>query len=308
MTEARALTPAQTETLDLIRPPVESRPTYRSTLRMDLRNRLESELVDAADRLEDQLWVAKRALQSVHGCERHHEAEQDRPFAYSEPTARGQIFHKSIELSVHLGGRRDPLQLVDEAVSTLQAKEDLLADYLRTASETTRAEIRSEVGALVTSFLETFPPLRTAWRPTTEARRRVPLCSDQIMLHGRLDLTLGMPNDTTAGRVIVELKTGSPAAGHRDDLRYYALLETLVTGVPPLLLVTFYVDAGRAEIEQVDENLLEAATRRTIDGILRLVDLRSGLVDPRRVAGPACRWCPVSDDCDPGQEFLHDER
>ena len=127
------------------------------------------------------------------------------------------------------------------------------------------------------------------------------------MLHGRLDLTLGGPSDTTAGRVILELKTGRPTAQHLDDLRFYALLETLVTGVPPLLLASFYVDEGRVHTERVDEPLLEAAMRRTIDGIRRLVDLRQGHATARRVPGPPYRWCPISDDCEPGAQWLGEQ-
>lgn len=300
------MTPAQLETLEKIRPSGEDRPSYRSTLRLDLRNRLESGLVDTAEGLDDSLWVSKRALQSVHGCEALHEAEQDRPFAYSAPTARGQVFHKAVELSVHLGGKRAPLELVDEALASLEASETRLADFLQTAGEVTRAEIRGEVGSLVTAFLETFPPLRMAWRPTTEAPKRAPLCSDQIMLHGRCDLTLGAPNDTTAGRVIIELKTGRGNAAHRDDLRFYALLETLVTGVPPLMIASFYVDAGVIQTEMVSEETLEVAVRRTIAGVQRLGQLRQGAV-PRKVPGHPCKWCPISDSCEPGKLWLEEE-
>ena len=305
--DAPALTPAQLETLEQIRPPAEDRPTYRSTLRLELLDRLERELVDVADQLNDPLWVSKRALQAVHGCEAAHEAEQGMPFDYTVPTARGQVFHKAVELSVHLGTRRQPLELVDEAVASLMSKENKLADFLQTTGEVARAELRSDIGALVTTFLDTFPPLRPAWRPTTEAARRAGLHRDVIMLYGRLDLTLGGPSDTTAGRVIVELKTGRPATQHHDDLRFYALLESLVTGVPPLMLATFYVDAGRVQTEMVDEQLLETAMRRTIDGATRLAELRAGDVEARRVPGPPCRWCSISADCEPGSQWLEEQ-
>lgn len=301
------LTPSQEDTLAQIRPPAEDRPTYRSTLRLDLLHRLEGELVEVADQLDEPLWVSKRALQAVHGCEAAHEAEQAQPFDYTVPTARGQVFHKAVELSVHLGAKRQPLELVDEAVASLMAKENKLADFLQTTGEVALAELRSECGALITTFLETFPPLRAAWRPTTEASRRVGLHRDQIMLFGRLDLTLGGPVDTTAGRVIIELKTGRPSSQHHDDLRFYGLLETLVIGVPPLMLATFYVDAGRVQTELVDESLLETAVRRTVDGVRRLADLRAGDVEARRVPGPPCRWCSISTDCVPGSRWLEEQ-
>ena len=56
-----------------------------------------------------------------------------------------------------------------------------------------RAVVRAAVrrGSQVTGFLETFPRLVPAWKPTTEARRRIELCAGDITLHGRFDLTLG---------------------------------------------------------------------------------------------------------------------
>ena len=123
----------------------------------------------------------------------------------------------------------------------------------------------------------------------------------------RFDLTLGGPVDTTAGRVILELKTGRASSQHQDDLRFYALLETLVTGVPPLLVATFYVDAGRVHTEDVNELMLEAAVRRTIDGVKRLAALRNGDVEARRVPGPPCRWCGISGDCEPGLQWMQEQ-
>lgn len=301
------LTPAQQETLDALRPPPEDRPSYRSTLRMDLRHRIEGELATVADHLDDPLWVNKRSLAAVHGCEARLRAEEERPFEYSVATARGQVFHKAVELSVHLADRRQPLELVDEAIASLQARDSRLAEFLQGLTEVETAELRGEVGARITGFLETFPRLRLAWRPTTEATRRVEMCADAITLHGRFDLTLGSPTDTTAGRVIVELKTGSTTGGHRDDLRFYALLETLFTGVPPLLLATFYVDAGHVETERVDEDLLESAVRRTTSGVTRLADLREPDTAPRVVPGPPCRWCPLRGTCEPGRLWLEED-
>ena len=108
----------------------------------------------------------------------------------------------------------------------------------------------------------------------------------------------------TAGRVLVELKTGRAVPHHLDDLRFYALLETLVVGVPPSLLASFYVDAGRVQIEAVDEDLLASSLKRTSNSLIRLMELRLKRTQPERRPSAACRWCPEAADCKNGQQWL----
>ena len=84
-------------------------------------------------------------------------------------------------------------------------------------------------------FLECFPPLEARWRPVTESRLRADLCDDRIVLSGKVDLTVGRADGLRAGKVLLDLKTGGFAPAHREDLRFYALLETLRTrhAAPP---------------------------------------------------------------------------
>lgn len=262
--------------------------------------------MNVADALSDMMFISKRHLAAIHGCEARHLAEEATPFVWSVPLARGSVSHKAIELSMHLPGARDPGHLVDESVSILIDRGTSVGDFLAGCGETMRAELRSECSSLVGSFLDTFPTLQKSWRPATEVSKRVELCGDKITLSGKFDLTIGGPSDTTAGRVIIDMKTGGFAPEHREDLRFYALIETLVHGVPPLMVATHYVESGRLHEEAINESTLDAAVRRTVDGIVRLNDLKAGEVEPTRKPGPACRWCDVSDDCVPGSAWLED--
>ena len=62
-------------------------------------------------------------------------------------------------------------------------------------------------------------------------------------------------------RVIVDFKSGGHSPVHRDDLRFYALIETLVHDVPPRRLVTYYLDDAECEVEEVTIGVLRAALR-----------------------------------------------
>ena len=77
-----------------------------------------------------------------------------------------------------------------------------------------------------------------------------------------------------------------PAGYHRDDLRFYALIETVRMGVPPRALATYYLDAARVEVEEVTPAVLDAALARTIDGTRKLIEVlraqRAAMVSPGR--------------------------
>src|SRR5690606_30420226 len=141
--------------------------------------------------------------------------------------------HKAIELMVNWRGEATPLDLVDEALASLERKENGLPVWLASCSELDRAELRSEVNERVAKFVETFPPLNKRWVPVTETGLRVELAGGRVVLQGRIDLTLGQPRGTTASKVLIDLKTGGFAPSHLDDLRFYALLDTLRLGTPP---------------------------------------------------------------------------
>lgn len=145
-------------------------------------------------------------------------------------------------------------------------------------------------------------------RPATEVRMRADLCGGRIVLNGRIDLSLGQAigSGTQARKVVVDFKTGNAAPTHREDLRFYALVETLRIGVPPRLLVSAYLDSGHNDVEAVTVDLLHSAAARTADGIKRYAELRTGHREPQYRASFACRWCPLLDGCETGRAFLTD--
>lgn len=305
---APARNPAQQEVLDALGARPHERPAFDPRLRDELRAELEERLAPMVDRLPagETLWVSKHLLASVHGCEGLFLARDAEDFAWTPATARGVVAHKAIELSVGWRGDPAPGDLVDEAIARLIASTDNVAGYLEGIGEGERAELRSDAVERTTMFLECFPPLEARWRPVTESRLRASLCGDRVVLAGKVDLTVGRPEGTRAGKVLLDLKTGSFAPAHRDDLRFYALVETLRLGVPPRLLATYYLDAGRLQDEAVSEDLLRAALERLIRGVELAVALRHEDRDPVLRPGAPCRWCPRQTTCEVGARWLED--
>jgi hypothetical protein len=298
-----ALTPAQARALALLRRPPDPPPPV-GDLAERLRAELEEELAPLADAVgrERPVKLSKHVLAGLHGCESSWWASRN-DFRWSVQTARGTVTHKAIELSLHWRGEPVPGDLVDEAIARLVDAEHAVAPFLAGLPEGTRAELVAACVDLVAKFQECFPPLRPTFRPVCESRVTQPLCDERVLLTGVVDLTLGTPAGDRPGKVIVDFKTGNVTTTHREDLRFYALVETLRLGVPPRLVATLELDAGRVHHEEVTEGVLLAATRRVIDAAHRLAALVGG-EEPARRPGPRCRWCAVASACEDGQAWL----
>ncbi len=109
------------------------------------------------------MWVDKRALAGVHGCERRFDAERAQGFpGWSTALARGTIVHRAIQLAPFLTTPAPPLEVVDLAIERIIEEGDdrSPAQWLRGATGAEVAELRADATEVVTKFEETFPPLR----------------------------------------------------------------------------------------------------------------------------------------------------
>ena len=299
------LSPVQQRTLDVLRrsgDPVVFDPTFVEELRTEMLAALDH----FATRLEadDEVWVSKHRIASVLECEEHHLLPDE--FEWTTANAKGTIAHRGIELLLSWPRRLgDPscIDLVDEAMARLADENRGIGQWIDTLSPADEADVRGQTVVRVTQFIENFPPLSTKWAPVTEASVRWPN-TGPITLSGKVDLLFGRPSGRESRKVIIDLKTGRPNARHRQDLAFYALLETLVREVPPRKVATFYLDSAEAHADDVSERMLESAMRRTLDGLHRIIELETEGRPPTRRPGVSCRWCPINDSCDDGREFL----
>lgn len=302
---ADGLTPIQRRTLDTLRRsdrPIVFDETFVAGLRSDA-----AAAVDAfGARLGDNvLFVNKRSVAGVLDCEAHHMAPDH--FAWSPARARGQVAHKAIQLLLNWRGEPVPADLVDEAIARLAETETGLGDWLAGLGPADEADLRGQAVERVTKFLECFPPLDRRWHPMTEASALWPL-DGPIVMRAKVDLMIGRPSGPESRKVIVDLKAGRIVAQHREDLRFYALVETLCRDVPPRMLATLSLDSGRAATEEVTEGVLRSALRRVLDAIDRMVQLVAEGRPPTRSPGTSCRWCPLADGCAEGTAWLAGER
>ena len=264
----------------------------------ELREELHDGLADLAAELpaDQTVFVSKHALATIHGCEQQYVTGSG-DFEWSVAAARGIVAHKAIEVLVHHRLEAFPSALVDEAIARLVNDErSSIGGFLAGVSEFELAELRAAAVSKVSAFQECFPPLKPQWYPVVESRSRIDLFHGRVALSGKTDLTLGrVPN-----KVIIDLKTGWVSASHREDLRFYALIEALKLGTPPRKLASYYLDSAGTHPEDVTESALHAANRRTIDGTRRIIEVGKLGEEAVRRAGPQCRWCPEQKTCAEG--------
>lgn len=300
---APTLRPAQQRVIELLGKHVDDEVDLGPDLAEALRAELEERLADAASLVPagETLWVGKTPLATYSACPGHWRAQVDAPFSWSVPSVRGTVSHKAIELSVNWRGEVEPGRVVDAAISRMLDDGTSAGRFLRTLSTVDLAELRSSAVDLVTAFEECFPPLKPRWRPVVDGRSRAELCDGRIVLVGRPDLTLGQA--LRSGKVIIDLKTGNRQLHHVDDLRFYALIDTLRVGLPPRRLATVYLDAGQPVVEPVTGAVLEAATERVARTATAMAETRWGTMPTELRAGYHCTWCPARDTCVSGLEW-----
>ena len=297
--DGAVLTPVQRKMLDELIEPDGPRPAFDADLPLRLIDRLEAGIAPLVDDMgPGAMAVNKNALARVHQCERFFVVENEARFEWSVPAARGTIAHRAIGLSLTM---RDaaPLDLVDEAMARIADDGDDWTPrrFLRSASPGEIADLRADAGDLVTKFQECCPPLLPRWRPRLESPLRVDLCAERVVLRAKVDLALHRASGHEAHTVLVDFKSGRPHAGHLDDLRFYALVETIRLGVPPFRIAAYYLDAARWQHEDVTEELLEVASHRVVAGVTKLAELRYGGREPAFTPCGACGFCRVRDDC-----------
>ena len=298
---ATELTPLQNRTLGLLRrspDPIVFDTAFVASLRTDV----EEAFAEFAERIDDEtIFISKHRMSSVLGCEVQHLADDD--FSWSPAIAGGQVAHRAIQLMTNWRGDPVPADVVEEAIVRLADDDTSLGDWIERLPEADLADLRGFAVDKLIKFQECFPPLDRRAAPTVESGVRWPV-DGPIVLSGKVDLIIGRPAGAESRKVIIDLKTGRAVPKHREDLRFYALVETLRTQVPPRKLASFYLDAGEPVVEDVTEATLRTAVRRMLDAVHAEIELKIEGREPVKRPGVSCRWCPLADGCDEGTAYL----
>ena len=216
------LNAAQQEVIDRLgRPPSEC-PSFDPDLATRLRDELENRLAGVVEKVDPvaPLFIGKRVLAGVFGCEASFLHDEEQLFAWNPPMATGAVAHKAIELGINWRSPDPaPAELVDAALDSLTRGDSGLADWLyrlRRRRAGRPAQPRRQPGVQ--------PSGRAGHRCYPSGARRpshVAAWSCAAVGSNSTASTtsrLGRADGQRAGKVIVDLKTGRRHLHqHRED-------------------------------------------------------------------------------------------
>jgi hypothetical protein len=265
------------------------------SLRSRLLARLEKGVRDGGIRPGDRtLWLGKHRLEDARRCEGLFDAVlrgEGPPFEHSDRTAAGALFHAAIEVDVATERSFDPRSVSERAASNRSQADPSFGRFWFRLDPFGRAALIAEAGRRLGLFRDSFPPLPRRWAPQSELPIRVRLAEGAVVLSGTPDLQLGRVR-----RLAIDFKSGGAWPEHPEDMRFYALLLVLRTGVAPYRVATFFLDSGEWQSEDVTERTLERAADRVIGAARVAVEVRRRR-QPDLSPGVHCGWCPRAARC-----------
>ncbi|MGA3149518.1 MAG: hypothetical protein ABSF33_18900 [Acidimicrobiales bacterium] len=215
---------------------------------------------------ESPLVVTKDRLTRALSSEAH---QRDVEFGHRPPTvpmACGAMVDVLFRQLVTVGSIGDPMTDALAALSIDDRQRELVS-WIECLPRSELAELQAEVERQADGLVRRWPRLDAAWLPRTQEALRVGLAGGAVELSARVDLAVGRPAQQQASVAIVEIKSGARRIEHRADLHFYALVEALRNPAPPFVVATYYTRTGELDVDPVTEELLVAASRRTLAGI-----------------------------------------
>jgi hypothetical protein len=268
-------------------------PAWPDGLVDEVRGGLEQRLHElGVGRVRDRLWLGKGRLGALDRCPGSFAAAmagERAPFELTARVAAGRLFHKAIELDVVTERDHDPRTVCDAARTAL-AEEAPFARLWDGMDPFDRAGLVVEAGRRLERFRDSFPPLRRRWSPQPELALKASLAGGRVILAGVPDLVLGRRR-----RLVLDLKAFGAWPEYVEDLRFYALLLLLRTGVPPYRVATVFLESGTWQAEDVDPDVLRHAADRVARAVERALGPEPAVGELR--PGRHCSWCPRAPGC-----------
>ena len=246
-----------------------ARPASDPAFAAGLRGLLESGLQDLPESTDPadggRLVVTKDRLTRTLACPGHRTADRFGERSFTIPMACGALVDALFRQIVTVGSVGDPLADALDGLGVDEHQSALVA-WIGDLAPSELAELRSEVDRQAHGLAHRWPALDPAWLPRTQESMRAVLVGGMVELSARVDLAIGPPAEDESSVAIVEVKSGARRPAHRDDLRFYALVEALRSPAPPFAVATYYSRTGEVDVESVTHDMLVEAARRCLVG------------------------------------------
>lgn len=259
--------PARTGVLASLRGDSSRRPLVDPGLSGGLRDWLEDGLCSLAPRTQTPLIVNKRSLRS--SLTENPQSRIREPQPVTAALALGALVDALFRQLITIGHIGEPMKDGVEALQ-IDPRRSEVVDFVRSLEGQDLADLEDELETQSEILQSSWPRLSPSWLPRTQERIAVPLRGGEVVLVGVVDLIVGAPSAGRASVGLIEVKSGRARTEDRDDLRFYALLETLRSGAPPFRVATFYTRTGQVDSEDVDDQLLTSTVPRVLTTIDRM--------------------------------------
>ncbi len=244
------------------------RPLVDRGLAGGLRDWLEDGLCSLPLGTQTPLIVNKQTLRDALAGRASRPAAGPQPI--TDSMALGALMDALFRQFVTIGHIEDPMRNGLDALRADPRRSEVV-DFVRGLAGQELADFENELETQSAILLSRWPRLSPSWLPRTQERIAVPLAGGDVVLVGVIDLIVGAPSAGRASVGLIEVKSGRERIEDRDDLRFYALLETLRSGAAPFRVATFYTRTGLVDTEDVDDGLLTSSVQRVLAGINRMV-------------------------------------
>ena len=265
------------------------------------------------------LRIDRVILADLHACEAYFIDGTGEPFVYDISKARGQVAFSTIrrwyfrEKAVPTGDF-DVVGCVESAIDEAARDGGTLGEYCAGLSPGERAGLVAEAVNIAYAFLETWP-VNLAPRPLrSHHRMRTFLLDSRLELTYRVSFRFGQAyRDPSQGlvsaAVLLDVRPGRQYEEEERANRFLAsLIDTLVSGVPPVRAVTWYAESQDVCVDEITEDELQSAAHRVGDGVRKLVTLDSRVREPERSEGWRCGHCRLLETCTEGQRYRNQRR
>ena len=265
---ARPAAPAGADVLASLRGDAGRRPLVDPGLSGGLRDWLEDGLCSLSIGPQKPLIVNKQALRDAQAGKPSQRGARPQPI--TDSLALGALMDVLFRQVVTTGYIEDPMRDGIDALRVDPRRSEVI-DFVHGLTGRELREFEDELETQSEILLSKWPRLSPSWLPRTQERIAVPLAGGDVVLVGVIDLAVGAPSAGRASVGLIEVKSGRARIDDREDLRFYALLETLRSGAAPFRVATFYTRTGQVDAEDVDDELLTSSVRRVLVAIGRMV-------------------------------------
>jgi hypothetical protein len=147
----------------------------------------------------------------------------------------------------------------EEGLELLASERPDLSDVVVALDDEERARLRADVDAHYVTLRRALHHVPTGWSWRAGVRAYQRLGLGEVIARDSVDLMLGSTTSETAQVALLDVTTGVLGPVDERVARYHALLQTLRTGVAPLVTAVFSTATGTLWSHRVDDDLLSRA-------------------------------------------------